>query len=218
MGIAYAFMNNLELSAWFIGIAAVFDFLDGLVARLLNVKSDIGKELDSLADVISFGLLPGSILFMMMQNSANLPGYFHGTLNPWCIPAFLIPVFSALRLAKFNTDQRQSESFIGLPTPAAALALGAFPLILQQTSPSESLPIISALLTNYYFLLFAAISISLLMVSKLHLFSLKFKSLNWRDNKQQYILLGFSIAVFGFLGFTSLPLIIIAYILISLIF
>jgi len=182
------------------------------------VKSAIGKELDSLADVISFGLLPGAILFIMMQNSNNLPGSFQGSLNPWCIPAFLIPVFAALRLARFNTDLRQSDSFIGLPTPAAALALGAFPLVLQQTSLNETIPIISSLLTNYYFLLVAAITIGLLIVSQLHLFALKFKNLTWRDNKQQFILLGFSVVAISILGFAALPLIIITYIMISLIF
>ena len=122
IGISIALTGRLYEASYFIGIAALFDFLDGFTARLLNVRSEIGKQLDSLADVVSFGLLPGMIIFMMMMNSANLPDSGFLNQNPLPFLAFLIPVFSALRLAKFNLDTRQSNSFLGLPTPATAIS------------------------------------------------------------------------------------------------
>jgi CDP-diacylglycerol---serine O-phosphatidyltransferase len=218
IGISAAFNGNLEAAAALIGLAAVFDFLDGMAARLLHVNSEIGKELDSLADVISFGLLPGVIIYQFMKTSINLPGNTGDLLNPFPYLAFLIPIFSALRLAKFNIDSRQTNSFIGLPTPASAIVFGSFPLIHYQTITSNHLAFISSWLGNYYFLAIATIVISGLLVSEIPLFSLKFKNLKWKDNKAQYLLLIFSLITILTLGFVALPLIIFVYIILSIVF
>ncbi|MCS5664109.1 MAG: CDP-diacylglycerol--serine O-phosphatidyltransferase, partial [Flavobacteriales bacterium] len=108
----FTFHNNLVLAAYIIGLAAVFDFMDGAVARLLNMSSPMGKELDSLADMVSFGVVPGSVVFHLLEAS---------TLSAYSFVALTIPAFSAYRLAKFNVDERQNENFIGLPTPANCL-------------------------------------------------------------------------------------------------
>jgi CDP-diacylglycerol---serine O-phosphatidyltransferase len=217
MGITAAFSGNNELAAIFIGFAALFDFLDGMAARLLHVKSDIGKDLDSLADVISFGLLPATIVFQLMKASTNLPGNTNSLNNPYLYIAFLVPVFSALRLAKFNHDTRQTDSFIGLPTPASALFLGSFPLIISQIKGTGHLQFLLPWMENYYLLAMATIIISGLLVSEIPLFSLKVKNLAWKDNRAQYILLLFSLGSLLLIGYAALPLTILIYILLSLV-
>ncbi|HEX7411488.1 MAG TPA: CDP-alcohol phosphatidyltransferase family protein, partial [Bacteroidales bacterium] len=137
VGVAASFSGHTTAAVILMGAAALFDFADGLMARALHVKSAIGKELDSLADVVSFGLLPGAIMYQLMLISTNLPGKEAGWMNPYPYLAFLITVFSALRLAKFNIDTRQSDSFIGLPTPANALFIASLPMILLQVGQSE---------------------------------------------------------------------------------
>ncbi len=126
--------DNLVISSYFVGIAVVFDFLDGFAARLFNAKSDIGKDLDSLADVVSFGVVPGMILFKLIETFFVTGEYRNDNLFYIPFIAFLIPLFSALRLAKFNNDERQTDAFIGLPTPANAILIASFPLILNQHS------------------------------------------------------------------------------------
>ncbi|MBK7172737.1 MAG: CDP-alcohol phosphatidyltransferase family protein [Bacteroidales bacterium] len=219
IGITFAFADNLSTGAIFIGIAAIFDFLDGFMARILHVKSEIGKQLDSLADILSFGLLPGVIIFMLMDSSSNLPfNSIESSLNPFPYLAFLIPVFSALRLAKFNIDTRQTDSFLGLPTPASALLLGSFPLILDQAETITQLTFISGILSNYYFLLIIILVICYLLVSEIPLFALKFKNLEWGNNKPQYLLIAISVISIVFAGFIAVPIIIVAYLILSLFF
>ncbi len=219
IGITFAFADNLSTGAIFIGIAAIFDFLDGFMARILHVKSEIGKQLDSLADILSFGLLPGVIIFMLMDSSPNLPfNSVESSLNPFPYLAFLIPVFSALRLAKFNIDTRQTDSFLGLPTPASALLLGSFPLILDQAETITQLTFISGILSNYYFLLIIILVICYLLVSEIPLFALKFKNLEWGNNKPQYLLIAISVISIVFAGFIAVPIIIVAYLILSLFF
>ncbi|MBK7031116.1 MAG: CDP-alcohol phosphatidyltransferase family protein [Bacteroidales bacterium] len=219
IGITFAFADNLSTGAIFIGIAAIFDFLDGFMARILHVKSEIGKQLDSLADILSFGLLPGVIIFMLMDSSSNLPfNSIESSLNPFPYLAFLIPVFSALRLAKFNIDTRQTDSFLGLPTPASALLLGSFPLILDQAETITQLTFISGILSNYYFLLIIILVICYLLVSEIPLFALKFKNLEWGNNKPQYLLIAISIISIVIAGFIAVPIIIVAYLILSLFF
>ncbi len=218
LGISFAFNGNLELAAWMIALAALFDFMDGMAARLLHVTSEIGKQLDSLADVISFGLLPGVIVLELMRNSNNLPGSGTGSINLFPFLAFLIPVFSALRLAKFNIDTRQTDSFIGVPTPAAAIFFGSFPLILKQIAASGKFEFLAALLGNYYVLAALTIILSGLLVAELPLFSLKFKNMGWKDNKAQFTLLLFALFALIVLGFAAMPFIIIVYIILSLVF
>ena len=218
-GIIIALQYRIDYAAYFIAIAALFDFMDGMAARLLHVKSEIGKELDSLADVVSFGVLPGVILYQLMANSANTPatGLF-SYISIFSLVALIIPVLSAVRLAKFNLDTRQTTSFIGLPVPANALFLGSLPLIKMQAGFSDSLSLLTVITDNYYILAFIAIGMSLLLVSEIPLISLKFRNLKFADNKPQFILVAFAVIAFALVTFTAIPLIILAYILLSLIF
>ena len=200
------------MAAYFIGAAAVFDFLDGMAARLLNVKSEFGKQLDSLADVVSFGVLPGMILFNLLETGfVNMTGVF----SYLSYIAFLIPICSALRLAKFNIDTKQTESFIGLPTPANAIFFASIPLILL--NPSDVLPIVSKLMGSPYVLIVMIVVFSFLLVSPLPLFSMKFKNFSWSKNSMQYILIGSSVILIIFLHYIAIPSIIILYILLSII-
>jgi CDP-diacylglycerol--serine O-phosphatidyltransferase len=215
VALVFAFNDNLVLTAWFLGFAAIFDFFDGMLARLLHVKSPLGVQLDSLADMVSFGVVPGVIMFQLMQASHVSPYFDFFENNMWSFAAFVIPVFSALRLAKFNIDERQTDSFFGLPTPANALFFASLPLVLIQ---AETLGLTSlvGLLRNYWFLLALTILFSGLMVSEIHLFSLKFKNFSWKSNAVRYILVGLSVVLFFLLKFISIPLIVLLYVLLSL--
>lgn len=175
----------------------IFDFFDGLAARALKVSSPIGKELDSLADMVSFGVLPASLIYILIEN--EILSYL----------AFLIAVFSALRLAKFNTDTRQENDFIGLPTPANALFLSALVFVNQH-------PIYSDLI-NDYSLIAISIIFSLLLVAPVRLFSLKLKSFSWSENSFRYIFLGCTIILVVTFGVVGLPLAILLYIALSVV-
>lgn len=217
IGIIVALQFRIDYAACFIVISALFDFLDGMAARLLHVKSEIGKELDSLADVVSFGVLPGIILYQMMVASSNTP-VAGSVISIFPLIAMIIPVLSAVRLAKFNLDTRQTTSFIGLPVPANALFLGSLPLIQLQAGYSESLSWLTFITGNYYILAFIAVGMSLLLVSEIPLISLKFSNLKFAQNKPQFILVIFAIVSFAVATFAAIPLIILAYIVLSLIF
>ncbi len=201
--------GNLTDAAIFIFIAAFFDLLDGFAARALHAQSAVGKELDSLADIVSFGVAPGMILWKMLE--ASLPAEYES----FSILAFLVPLISALRLAKFNLDARQSESFIGLPVPANAILIASFPMIFDQEIPDFTW--ISELIFNYCFLLAYTGVFSFLLVSEIPLISMKFKGSGFRKNQSKYILLIISIALIILLKFLAIPLIMVTYFLISLI-
>lgn len=193
--------------AYFVWAACIFDFLDGFSARLLKAHSPIGKELDSLADIVSFGLLPTFVMHSLLGSSLNLWGYQAEWL-PYL--AFLIIVCSALRLAIFNVDESQSNSFRGLPTPANALFITALPFLLpfgQYGARYLFSPIALTIVTVVF---------SLLMVSRVELFALKFKSLKWSANPLQFIFLILSIILVATLKAVAIPFIIIMYILLSL--
>ena len=164
------FQGNYTGAMLAILISGVFDFLDGFAARALKAYSPLGKELDSLADVVSFGVAPGAVVFSLLSASG---------INEYvCFAAFLIPIFSALRLAIFNLDERQTSSFIGLPTPANAIFWSglafAFPKLL---------------IANPWLLVALVVLFSLLLVANLPMFSLKVKGFSWRENSIQYIFL-----------------------------
>ena len=217
VGIIVALQYRIDYAAYFIALAAFFDFLDGMAARILHVKSEIGKELDSLADVVSFGVLPGILVYQLMSASPNSPvgGSY---ISIFSLVALIIPILSAERLAKFNLDTRQTTSFIGLPVPANGLFLGSLPLIKMRADYNESFAWLTAITDNYYILAVIAIGMSLLLVSKIPLFSLKFSNLKFSKNKPQFILLIFAVASFALITFSAIPLIILAYIGLSLIF
>lgn len=206
LGIVFAFQGNLEWASYAILIAAVFDFFDGLLARLLKAYSDIGKELDSLADVISFGVLPSVIVYQLFLLSPQI-----SSVSIWLnFTAFLIAMFSALRLAKFNIDIRQSDHFIGLPTPANALLIASFPMIIAD----NNLFLINYIL-NPYFLFIFSLGMVILLVVEIPLISLKFKSLDPRENLLRYILIFSSLILLLFFKFAAVPVIIFLYFLIS---
>ncbi len=200
IGIFYVQRGSYLAAAYLIYAALIFDFLDGFVARLLHVSSPIGKELDSLADMVTFGALPSFILFGLLRDT-NLPFYI-----PFM--AFLVAICSALRLAKFNIDDRQQTDFIGLPTPANALFISSL-YFLQGTSLE--------VLTQPYALVAITVLFSFLLVSPLRMFSLKVKSGGWKGNEIRIIFLLISILCLIFFKQAGIPLIIFAYLLLSLI-
>ena len=210
----------LALACVFIGIAAVLDFFDGLLARLLKVHSAIGEQLDSLADLVSFGLAPSFLLFQHLGQLYAAAGHSKGLEN---MPAmqlagmalsFLLVVFAALRLARFNIDARQREAFIGVPTPAIALLFAtAIGLYYQETEMQQW-----QLLSQPWIWQATAVAGSLMMVIPLHMFSLKFKDLSWQNNQIRYVFVGFSLILLVLLHAIALPLIIIWYILLSIVY
>jgi len=198
IGIVYTFNDNLVYAAYAIWIAAVFDFFDGFSARLLKVSSPIGKELDSLADMVTFGALPSFMLFKMMDGASN---------EVITYSAFLLALFSALRLAKFNVDTRQSTTFIGMPTPAAAFFVSGLPF--WQAQYPE--------LISWQSILIITIILSFLLVSPIRMLALKFTEYSIIKNWQRYLVLLLSVIAFVILGSMSLPVIITLYLIISLI-
>lgn len=203
-------------SGVFIFIAAGFDFLDGFAARLLHATSSIGKELDSLADLISFGLAPSFIVFgflksVLLINHIENDDFTMSTLLILASP-FLIVLFSALRLAKFNIDERQTIEFIGLPTPANAIFFAWLPILLSSYDLTSFFIIL-----NLKSLIIVTIIHSFLLVSPFPLFSLKIKSLHWKGNQIRYIFIAATILLILFLKSYSVPFIIWLYILTGII-
>lgn len=197
--------GNLEAGAWLTLLAAVFDFADGMAARLLKSHSDIGKELDSLADCITFGVLPGTILYSLLLKSTNVE---------WLpFAGFIISIFSALRLAKFNVDTRQTSSFLGLPTPANALFINFLPLFLLKMPDS----FVAQWLGQVPVLLAITVVFSGLLVSEIPLFSLKFKSLAWQANRVAYVFLLGAVLLVVVGGYLAVPAVIVWYIVWSIV-
>jgi CDP-diacylglycerol--serine O-phosphatidyltransferase len=188
--------------AYFVWAACIFDFFDGFAARWLKVSSPIGKELDSLADMVSFGLLPAFFMFQYL-GAAVVSDASMGVLP---FVAFLIAVCSALRLAIFNVDETQTDSFRGVPTPANTLFITSLPFLNEHLS----------FIGNPWALSLLTIVFSLLLVSRFELFALKFKNFQWADNKLRFTFLLLAVLLLVIFQFAALPLIIILYILLSL--
>ena len=202
-----AFQANYEAAILFIILGAIFDFFDGMLARLLNVSGPLGKELDSLADDITFGFAPSAIVFSLFKE-VQYPEFMSGIVDYFPYTAFIIAAFSALRLGKFNIDSRQSSSFIGLPTPANALFWGSLVVGGHSFLVSDSF--------NAIYLFILIILMSYLLVAELPMFSLKFKNLSWRDNKISYIFLLVCIPLLAIFRLSGFAAIILWYILWSL--
>ncbi len=215
VAIVFAFEENLVYSAYLVGIACLFDFLDGMAARLLNVKSEIGKQLDSLADMVSFGVLPGVMMFKMISLADPIHPFETPHSNTYSgMIGFLIVIFSAIRLAKFNIDARQTDSFIGVPTPAATIFIASLPLIVNFHSIHEAYISSEAL---YYSLITTTFVFSFLLVAPLPLIALKFTNFSFADNKIRYIFLLLSVLLLLFFKFVGVPIIIILYLIVSII-
>jgi len=200
LGIIFVLEERGLPAAYMVWIACVFDFFDGFTARALKVHSAIGKELDSLADIVSFGVLPALVMYKMLETSTA------STIIPYT--AFTIAVFSALRLAIFNVDETQRDSFRGLNTPANSIFITSLPLLSNQ---------VGRWLYEPYLLLAITFVFSLLMVSRIEIFALKFKSFSWQQNRMRFTFLILSVLLLVSLQLLAIPLIIILYILLSLI-
>jgi CDP-diacylglycerol--serine O-phosphatidyltransferase len=249
IAIVLAFQGSLVESTYLIGLAVVFDFFDGFVARLLKVSGELGKQLDSLADMVSFGVLPGVIMYQLISVCilrskltdfdpfAAFSGEVqsHSGLPSWLpLLGFLITIFSGLRLAKFNIDSRQSDSFIGIPTPANTILICSLPLILDLHAPKglQAIPGLSAIATTFHsiaghtagpefiltpwFLLSLTVLMSFLMVAELPLFALKFKSFIWQKNKLRYCFLLMAATLLIIFKYMAIPIIIFLYVLLSI--
>ena len=202
-----AFQANYEAAILFIILGATFDFFDGMLARLFHVSGPLGKELDSLADDITFGFAPSVIVFSLFKE-VQYPAFMQSMTDIFPYIAFIIAVFSALRLGKFNIDPRQSSSFIGLPTPANALFWGSLVVGGHSFLTSDAF--------NALYLFILVLLMSYLLVAELPMFSLKFKNLSWKDNKISYIFLLVCIPLLVIFRISGFAAIILWYILLSL--
>jgi CDP-diacylglycerol--serine O-phosphatidyltransferase len=224
IAILLATTDRLVSAAMFVFLGIFFDFFDGFFARKFNLQGELGKQLDSLADVVTSGVAPGIVMFQLLLFACK-GAYFMQLAsenNTWqslsetyyyFLPflGLLIPLASAYRLANFNIDERQSDSFIGLPTPALSLFVMSLPLIVAYSH----VPFAIELMQNKYFLIVITLIGCYLLNAELPLFSLKFKSYTWTDNKVKYLFLIISVILLVFLKTVSIPLIIILYVLIS---
>jgi CDP-diacylglycerol--serine O-phosphatidyltransferase len=217
VAITLAANGNLVSASWFILAAMIFDFLDGFSARLLKAYSDIGKELDSLADVVSFGVAPALIIYHLLNNSLSIIVFPENSTDTilliliMFIPV-IMPVCGALRLAIFNLDSTQTTSFRGLPIPANALAVISI-VIAAHYSHSQAF---TSIVGSTIFLIIFTVILSLLMVSRIPLLSLKVKNLKLKGNEGRYILIGLVIIGYLIFGIISIPFIIPVYIVSSL--
>lgn len=234
--------GNIGIAVYLVMIACVFDFLDGFAARGLKQGSPMGKELDSLADMVTFGVVPGMVMFQMIRFAEEPSGWGmkETTLVQEIIPyiGFIIPLFSALRLAKFNVDTRQSGSFIGLPTLANALLICGLPILYQLNEKGAYFYDGYTYYMNDYFPGFAkklsdlqiammvfwrsqitlaivTVVMSILLISPIPMFSFKVKNVKWKGNEMRYIFLAIAISLFVLLKLGALPLVIVVYILMS---
>ncbi|MET4076413.1 CDP-alcohol phosphatidyltransferase family protein [Hymenobacter sp. UYCo722] len=217
LALKYVFAGELETGAWLVAAAALADFADGLLARALRVSSAIGKDLDSLADMVSFGVVPGAMLFSLLYMATGQEpgdaGYaLRSTALTEILPyvGFSVSIFSALRLAKFNNDTRQTTSFIGLPTPACTLVVASLPLILSHDTFG-----LKAVILNPIVLVGLTILLSGLLVAELPLFALKFKTLRWADNRRRFIFLLLAAGLLLGLQAAAVPLVVLLYVLLS---
>ncbi|AYN05175.1 MULTISPECIES: phosphatidylcholine/phosphatidylserine synthase [unclassified Flavobacterium] len=211
--IAVVFVSKLdyEMAFYFVCLGIFFDFFDGFFARLFKVSSPLGLQLDSLADMVTSGVVPGYVMYSLFISSSSS----HDILGPVFTPflGFIVTLGSCYRLANFNIDTRQTDSFIGLPTPANALFILSLPLVLKY---SDSLMILE-ILTNQWILLAIALFSAYILNAEIPLFALKIKKFNLKDNALQVGFLVFSLLLLIFFKYLGIPLVIITYVLLSVI-
>jgi CDP-diacylglycerol---serine O-phosphatidyltransferase len=223
IAVIFAVNGNMKLTALFVFLGVFFDFFDGLLARKLNVQSNLGLQLDSLADMITSGLVPGIVMFYLFNLSGQdwiefganqtITTVLYVSSNSF-LPFFglLITLASAYRLANFNIDTNQTDVFIGLPTPANALLILSLPLIMEY----QNSDIMNAIILNKWFLIAATLVSSYLLNSNIKLLALKFKNWTFKDNAARYILIILAAILIVVFQFAAIPLIILVYIIISL--
>ena len=209
IALVYASEANFEMAFFFVCLGIFFDFFDGFFARLFNVSSPLGLQLDSLADMVTSGVVPGFVMFKMLTNSVSSdPSLIY---LPYL--GFIITLGSCYRLANFNIDTRQTDSFIGLPTPANAIFILSLPLILKNT---DSL-ILLELLTNCWILLIVTLVSAYILNAEIPLFALKIKKFNFKDNALQIVFLLISLLLLIVFKFSGVALIIVFYVMLSVI-
>lgn len=213
ISIVCAFSGKMEWIPLLVFFAIFADSLDGLVARYLGVSSEMGKELDSMADMVTFGVLPGVVMYHLLLLSWGHSGSAFPPTELFikALPAFFLTIFSAVRLAKFNIDQREEPGFIGLPTPACTVFFIALITVVGQDN------IWGNLVANKWVLYFLTFMFSYLMVSPLRMFSNKFKGRAWKENRLRYIFLILIFSLFGIFGYMGLALSTLLYLFFSLI-
>jgi CDP-diacylglycerol--serine O-phosphatidyltransferase len=213
-GVYFAMKGDLITAAYCSALGIFFDFFDGLAARLLKVSSELGKQLDSLADLVTSGLVPALVIFQLFVEKTYI-GVFPELIDektPWyAFIAFLITLGSAYRLAKFNIDENQNDKFIGLPTPANAILILSFPFILKY----EHFDWLYNLILNHSFLIVISLVSVVLLNMKVELFSLKLKSLSFKENKVVFLFLIYTMICLLVLQFTGIPVVILSYIFVS---
>lgn len=223
----FALQGNLIMAALFVGLGIFFDFFDGLAARVLNVKSEVGLQLDSLADMITSGLVPGIVMYQLFLRA--LPGMNNNTTDTWSAEAasswlewnipfmamigLLIVVASGYRLAKFNVDERQTDSFIGLPTPANAMLILSLPLILVY----QPHPIAVSLILNEWFLAGLTVVSCYMLNAEIPLFALKFSDWSLKKNKLRYSFIAYCLVMIILFQFIAIPVLIASYVLLSIV-
>jgi CDP-diacylglycerol--serine O-phosphatidyltransferase len=221
IAVMLAVEGNLILAGVFVLIGIFFDFFDGLVARILNVQSELGKQLDSLADMVTSGVVPGIILFQLLKQSSVLwneegivpTSLFTEGISYLPLLGLVFTLAAAYRLANFNIDERQTTSFIGLPTPAATLFAISLPFIMQYNTCDFAVELIQ----NKWFLIAVTLVLSYLMNANIPLFSLKFKDFSFKNNVIKYIFILLSVVLLIWLYFVAIPIIIMLYVLFSII-
>ncbi|HEV3414116.1 MAG TPA: CDP-diacylglycerol--serine O-phosphatidyltransferase [Puia sp.] len=206
--------ERTQVASAFIGLAALVDFLDGLVARLFKATSPLGRELDSLADVVSFGVAPGMILYQLLRYSWEAQPNGLNVSTGWLLPAMLIPCAAAYRLARFNIDDAQQYGFRGVPTPAAGLLIASLPLIEWYTHNDA----VRDALRNRWVLYGLILVVAWLMISNLPLMALKFNNSSVRSNMPKLILLALAVIAAIFLQWLAVPVVFVVYIIVSLAF
>ena len=225
IALIFAVYGNFIAAAVFVFLGIFFDFFDGLLARKLNVQGPLGIQLDSLADLVTSGVVPGVIMFKLISLTVDAPDYsaysdswnsiFHWQefkMSVLPLIGLLIPLASAYRLAKFNLDENQQNYFIGLPVPANTLVILSLPLILE----FQNSDLMNAIIINKWFLIGLTFLSCYLLNSNIKLFALKFKNWSFKDNAVRYIFLILSVVFLIVLQFAAIPLIIVVYILLSL--
>ena len=209
MALIFVFHRNFEIAFALVCLGIFLDFFDGFFARLFKVASPLGLQLDSLADMVTSGVAPGLVMYQLMIDNTALAGTGYMQLFPYL--GLIIPLGACFRLANFNIDTRQTDSFIGLPTPANALFIMSLPLVLRYT---DSMLIVE-ILTNKWVLLAITLFSAYIMNAEIPLFSLKVKKFNLNDNAIQIVFLILSLALLFFFRFLGIPLLILTYVLMS---
>ena len=207
----YAIYEDFNSAAVFVLIGILLDFFDGFVARLLKVSGDLGKQLDSLADMVTSGVLPGLIMFQLINANSEISSINNEFLLNGSLFGLVLTLGACYRLAKFNLDTRQSDSFIGLPTPAMCLFVISLPLI----QVNSNLQVVENLLESNYFLIGITLLLTFLMNAEITLFSLKFKEYSFAKNYIKYVFIIVSILMIIGLQYIAIPLIILLYVIIS---